>query len=68
MDTWTKWTEFLACGLFVLPAILGLGLDSFEAFAVTLGLMQILFITVSLGAPTVTVPAKSDEDGKRHRR
>lgn len=60
MDPWTKWTEFLACGLFVLPATLGVGLDSFEAFAVTLGLMQILFVMLSLGAPTV-MPAKSDK-------
>lgn len=65
MDTWTKWTEFFACGLFVLPAILGLGLDSFEVFAVSLGLMQILLIAVTLGAPTVTVPAKNEEHRRR---
>jgi hypothetical protein len=65
MDTWTKWTEFLACGLFVLPATLGLGLGSFEVFAVTLGLMQILFVTLSLGAPTVTIPTKSEKNPSR---
>lgn len=68
MDTWTKWTEFLACGLFVLPAILGLGLGSFEVFAVTLGLMQILFIILSLGAPTVPAPAKNENKPDRRPR
>lgn len=65
MDTWTKWTEFFACGLFVLPAILGIGLDSLEVFAATLGLMQILLIAVALGSPTVTVPASRDGERKR---
>lgn len=68
MDTWTKWTEFLACGLFVLPATLGLGFGSFEVFAVTLGLMQILFITLSLGAPTVAAPAKNEKRPDRRPR
>lgn len=66
MDGWSKWTEFLACGLFVLPAMLGFGLDSFEAFAVTLALLQVALITVALGAPTVEAPAKDEErQGKR---
>lgn len=65
MDKWTKWTEFLACGLFVLPATLGLGLGSFEVFAVTLGLMQIIFIMLSLGAPAVVAPAKNDRKSGR---
>ncbi|WP_153144820.1 hypothetical protein [Dechloromonas sp. H13] len=66
MDIWTKLTEFLACGLFVLPAMLGFGLDSFEVFAVTLGLMQILLIGVTVGAPTV-MPTHHDDAGKhRH--
>lgn len=51
MDRWSKWTEFFACGLFVLPAVLGFGLDSFDVFAVTLAVMQIALITVTLGAP-----------------
>lgn len=65
MDIWTKWTEFLACGLLVLPVTLGVGLGSFEAFAITLGLMQILFITLSLGAPAVPAPAKSEKKPSR---
>lgn len=64
MDTWTKLTEFFACGLLVLPAMLGYGLDSFEVFAVTLGLLQIVMITVTLGAPTLTLP-ESKRDGHR---
>ncbi len=67
MDKWTRWTEFLACGIFVLPAVLGFGLDSFEAFAVTLGLMQIVFIFATLGAPAVTLPTKADDDRERRR-
>ncbi|MBS1145026.1 MAG: hypothetical protein H6R14_2432 [Proteobacteria bacterium] len=66
MDRWTSLTEFFACGLFVLPAILGIGLDDFEVFAVTLGLMQLLLIAVTLGAPTVAAP--SDKVNERHRR
>ncbi|RIX46889.1 MAG: hypothetical protein D3M94_09295 [Rhodocyclales bacterium GT-UBC] len=58
MDTWTKLTEFLACGLLVLPVTLGVGFDSFEVFAVTLGVMQLLLIAVSIGSPTVIVPSK----------
>lgn len=65
MDKWTKWTEFFACGLFVLPAMLGIGLDSFEAFAVTLGLMQIVLIAVTLGAPTVAAPARDEQPRRR---
>ena len=57
MDKWTSWTEFFACGLLVLPALLGIGLDNFEAFAITLGLMQIALIAATLGSPTV-VPAR----------
>lgn len=60
MDTWTNLTEFLACGLLVLPATLGVGLDSFEVFAVTLGLMQLLLIAITAGAPTV-MPASDDK-------
>lgn len=57
MDTWTKWTEFLACGLLVLPLTLGLGLDSFEIFALALApmLLALIFITI-LGAPTIEGP------------
>ncbi|MBS1188391.1 MAG: hypothetical protein H6R10_183 [Rhodocyclaceae bacterium] len=68
MDTWTKWTEFLSCGLFALPPILGIGLDSFEAFAVTLGLMQILLIAVTMGAQTVSAPARDDGRSKHRQR
>ncbi|MGE5491096.1 MAG: hypothetical protein ACM31P_07450 [Actinomycetota bacterium] len=67
MDTWTKWTEFLSCGLFVLPPFLGFGLDSFEVFAVTLGIMQILLIMVTIASPTVPAPEKERERA-RHRR
>lgn len=42
MDTWSKVTEFLATGMFVLPTTLGIGLDSLEIFATALGLTQIL--------------------------
>lgn len=62
MDTWTKLTEFLACGLLVLPAMLGIGTDSFEVFGVTLGAMQILMIGVTIGAPSVPTPSKQDDD------
>lgn len=65
MDTWTKWTEFLACGILALPATLGIGYDSFEVFAVSLGLMQILFITVAMGAPTVAVRAERKDKNDR---
>ena len=61
MDTWSKVTEFFACGLAVLPATLGIGFGSFEVFAVVLGLMQLLLIGVTLGAPTADRPAKADE-------
>ncbi|KXB32236.1 hypothetical protein AT959_04045 [Dechloromonas denitrificans] len=61
MDIWTKLTEFLACGLLVLPATLGFGLDSFEVFAISLGLMQLLLIGVTVGAPTAPPPAAKDE-------
>lgn len=60
MDTWTNLTEFLACGLLVLPAVLGVGLDSFEVFAITLGLMQLLLIAITAGAPTV-MPSRDDK-------
>lgn len=64
MDIRTKWAEFLSCGLFVLPAFLGIGLDSFEAFAVTLGIMQILLILVTMAAPA----AGKDQDKQRRPR
>lgn len=67
MDTWTKWTEFFSCGLFVLPVFLGIGLDSFVAFAVTLGLMQILLILVTIAAPTVAAPPKGEDESRHHR-
>lgn len=56
MDTWTKWTEFLACGLLVLPLTLGLGMDSFDAFALALGPMLIALIAFTVGAPAVQPP------------
>ena len=64
MDKWTRWTEFFACGLLVLPAMLGIGLDSFEAFAITLGLMQLVLIAVTLGSPTVA-PAAEEQRRRR---
>lgn len=63
MDIWTKTTEFLACGLMVLPAELGIGMNSFEVFAATLGLMQILLIAVTIGGPTV--PPPDDDEPRR---
>ena len=60
MDRWTKLTEFFACGLAVLPATLGIGLDSFEVFGVTLALMQIVLIGVTIGAPSVPAPKSSE--------
>lgn len=65
MDIWTRLTEFFACGLLVLPATLGIGLDSFEVFAVTQGLMVLLLIMVSLGAPAVAPPGPNDESSDR---
>jgi hypothetical protein len=56
MDTWTKWTEFLACGLLVLPLTLGLGMDSFEVFALALGPMLLALIAFTVGAPAVQPP------------
>lgn len=67
MDRWSKLTEFFACGLGVLPATLGIGLDSFEVFATSLALMLLLLIGVTLGAPTVPAPTERQEDGARHR-
>ncbi|WP_153131356.1 hypothetical protein [Dechloromonas hortensis] len=68
MDIWTKLTEFLACGLLVLPATLGFGLDSFEVFAITLGLMQLLLIGVTVGAPSAPPsPAKDEPSDTPHR-
>ena len=61
MDTWSKWTELFACGLLVLPATLGVGFDSFEVFATCLGLMLLILIAVTIGAPTVTLPAEADK-------
>jgi len=68
MDRWTKLTEFFACGLAVLPATLGIGLDSFEVFATSLGLMLLLLIGVTIGAPAVPPPSESGSDGKHHER
>jgi len=62
MDRWTKTTEFFACGLLVLPAILGIGLDSFEVFAITLAFMQLLLIGVTIGAPVVSASDKPSND------
>jgi hypothetical protein len=56
MDTWTKWTEFLACGLLVLPLTLGLGTGSFEVFALALGPMLLALIAFTVGAPVVQPP------------
>lgn len=65
MDTWTKITEFFACGLAVLPATLGYGFDSFEVFAVTLAVMLLLLIGTTIGAPAVhPTPAKNEADKK----
>ncbi len=61
MDIWTELTEFFACGLMVLPLVLGFGMHSFEAFAVTLGLMQVAMIAVLSGAPTAP-PESGDRD------
>lgn len=60
MDIWTELTEFLLCGLMVLPLTLGFGMGSFEVFAVTLGLMQVALIAVLSGAPN-----RPDETDKR---
>ncbi len=60
MDRWSQWTQFFACGLLVLPIVLGVGLASFEAFSIALAVMLLLLIGVTLGAPTV--PAPSDHD------
>jgi hypothetical protein len=65
MDNWSKVTEFFACGVLVLPATLGTGLDSFEVFATTLALMMLLLIGVTLGAPAVVPGEVEDEDGER---
>ncbi|MBL8446976.1 MAG: hypothetical protein JNJ44_06140 [Zoogloeaceae bacterium] len=61
MDTWTKWTEFFAAGLLVLPLTLGLGLDSFDAFALALGPMLVLLIVFTIGAPVSRPP--EDDNG-----
>lgn len=61
MDRSTKLTEFFACGLAVLPATLGIGLDSFEVFSVALCLMLLLLIGSTMAAPTVM-----PEEGKDH--
>lgn len=65
MDAWTKWTEFLACGLLVLPLTLGLGMDSFEVFALALApmLLALILITV-IGAPSIEAP--EDDEPPRH--
>ena len=64
MDTWSDITEFFAAGLFTLPTVLGIGLDSFEVFVAALGLMQILFVCIALGAPTVH-PENERQDGRK---
>ncbi|WP_412480851.1 hypothetical protein [Azonexus sp. IMCC34839] len=66
MDTWSKWTEFFACGLLVLPGTLGVGLDSFEVFAVSLSLMLLMLIGFTAGAPAVLKPSDEDEATKKH--
>lgn len=63
MNRWSKVTDFLAHGLLVLPLVLGFGLHSFDAFALTLAPMLLLLIGVTLGAPAVPAPAEK-EDGK----
>ncbi|NTV10354.1 MAG: hypothetical protein HGA47_06210 [Zoogloea sp.] len=65
MDTWAERTEFLACGLLVLPATLGIGLDSFVVLSVTMALMLLSLIAVTLGAPTVPAPDEKDDGGHR---
>lgn len=65
MNSWAEKPEFLACGLLVLPATLGIGLDNFEVFAISLALMLLALIGVTLGAPAV--PAKEEkDDGNPH--
>jgi hypothetical protein len=68
MDTWTKWTEFLACGLLVLPLTLGLGLDSFEVFALALAPMLIALIAFTVGAPLVEPPEDDKPPHEPHRK
>jgi len=68
MDRWSKITEFFACGLLVLPTTLGIGLDSFEVFGITLGIMQLLLIGATCGAPTVPMHENSADDSDRRRR
>jgi len=67
MDRWSKITEFFACGLLVLPTTLGIGLDSFEVFGITLGIMQLLLIGTTCGAPTVPMHESGAEEHKRRR-
>lgn len=67
MDTWTKWTEFLACGLLVLPLTLGLGMDSFEAFALALGPMLLALIAFTVGAPAVRPPPDDKPPQRPHK-
>lgn len=62
MDKWSKWTEFFACGLLVLPITLGVGMHSFEVFAVSLAPMLLLLIGVTLGAPAVPPPEDKSDD------
>ena len=63
METWSKWTEFFACGLLVLPLTLGFGMDSFDIFAFTLAPMLLILIGFTLGAPTV--PPPENESGEQ---
>lgn len=61
MIQWSKVTDFLAHGLLVLPLVLGFGLHSFDAFALTLAPMLLLLIGVTLGAPATPAPAEDDK-------
>ncbi|CAL93774.1 hypothetical protein [Azoarcus olearius] len=67
MTRWNRITDFLAHGTLVLPLVLGLGMRSFDTFALTLAPMLLLLIGVTLGAPAVVVPTEEDEgsDGDR---
>lgn len=62
MDRWSKITEFLACGLLVLPIFLGLATGSFDVFALTLAPLLLALIGVTLGAPAVPAPSERKKD------
>jgi hypothetical protein len=62
MASWNDVTEFLATGMVVLPTTLGIGMDSLEVFAVTMGAMLILLICVGLGGtPSIYLPDDKDK-------